>query len=44
MGSDSLFFIIIAICLIMSAYFSATETGIFVAEPDPHEKYGRQGK
>ena len=26
MGSDSLFFIIIAICLIMSAYFSATET------------------
>ena len=26
MGSDSLFFIIIAVCLIMSAYFSATET------------------
>ena len=42
MNSDIVSLIIILICVMLSAYFSATETSFHLAEPHPHEKYGRK--
>ena len=44
MENHTISIVIILVSILMSAYFSATETDVLVAEQNPHEEYGGKGK